>query len=221
MAQLAGLVKGFVGRWQSGGDREAVEGARRCRQGSPDCKGCEKRHLHGHYTRFIVVGGWQCEIRIPRLRCPACGRTEAVLPWFLAPRSPYPWCLRQAVIVAYLTRREGYRPLSAGFGLDWQVVWAWLDALARKAKELLAGLIGIARRYRWEPAPVEPGPQDVDACRMKALSRWKREALAASKAVLLEAYRLWLAGRDLGLSWPEPDPHGILSFLEVLRETSF
>jgi hypothetical protein len=123
--------------------------------------------------------------------------------------------------VAYLTRREGYRPLSAGFGLDWQVVWAWLDALARKAKELLAGLIGIARRYRWEPAPVEPGPQDVDACRMKALSRWKREALAASKAVLLEAYRLWLAGRDLGLSWPEPDPHGILSFLEVLRETSF
>ena len=63
--ELAGLVKGFVRGWQSGGDREAVESARRCRRGLPDCQGCEKRHLHGYYTRFIVVGGWHCRDQGP------------------------------------------------------------------------------------------------------------------------------------------------------------
>jgi len=43
--ELAGLVKGFVRRWQSGGDREAVEAVRRCRQEVPDWEGYGGRRL--------------------------------------------------------------------------------------------------------------------------------------------------------------------------------
>jgi len=84
--ELAGLVKGSVRQWESGGDREAVEAGRRCRREPPDCEGCEKRHLHGYYTRFIVVGGWQGEIRIPGRtgQAPGSGRIRIRLTGYLS-----------------------------------------------------------------------------------------------------------------------------------------
>jgi len=134
-------VKRLLVEWESGENLEAVREARRC-----PC-GCGFRHLHGHYTRFVVVGRRDLRIRIPRLLCPACGKTAAVLPWFLAPRSPYPRCLRQAAVVTFLSDDGGYRAATARFGLDWQLLWAWVDALAATAKAMLASLLGLVLRY--------------------------------------------------------------------------
>lgn len=167
----------------------------------------------------MVVGAHEFGIRIPRLFCPACGKTAAVPPWFLAPRSPYPWPLRQAAMASFLGGEGGYRAAAARFGLAWQLLWAWVQALAEKAKAMLASLLGLALRY---PGLVEDGPLlpvagDLEPLRARARSPAKRESLAAIGALLAVGYRLWRAGSGLGLPWGEPDPAGVLGFLARLE----
>jgi hypothetical protein len=161
LQELLRRVKGLLAEWESHGTREAVTGARRC-----PC-GCGFRHLHGHYVRFVVVGGRDFEISVPRLFCPACGKTVSVLPWFLAPRSLHPWCLRQAALVSFVAEEGGYRGAAARFSLAWQLVWAWVKALAEKAKAMLRALLGLALRY---PGLVGgslplPSARDLEAAR--------------------------------------------------------
>lgn len=210
-----GRVKGLLWEWENGGARQAAEAARRC----PSCG--RKRRLHGRYVRFVVVGGQALEISIPRLFCPAreCRKTAAVLPWFLAPRSPYPWVLRQAALVSFLGEEGGYRAAAARFDLDWQLLWAWAEVLADKAKAMLAALAGLGFRYpgQAEGGPVLPEARDLDACRPRARSPAKRESLAAVGALLVTAYLLWGAGRALGLPWGRPDPSEALAFLARLE----
>ncbi len=199
--------------WEDGGAREAVAGARRC------ACGCRFRHLHGSYARFVVVAGREFEILVPRLLCPACGRTASVQPWFLAPRSPYPWSLRQAAMVSLLVDEGGYRAAGAWFGVAWQLLWAWVEALARKAKALLAALTGLALRYPGlvEDAPAGPTARDLQGCRARARSPAKGESLATIRVLLAMGYRLWRAGFTLGLGWGAPDPAEALAFLARLE----
>jgi len=48
-------------------------------------KGCFIKH--GYYKRFIKVSGELCELKILRLICTCCGKTEAVLPSWIVPYS--------------------------------------------------------------------------------------------------------------------------------------
>ncbi len=211
--ELVSRVKRLLVEWEDGGSLAAVREARRC-----PC-GCSFRHLHGHYTRFVVVGGRDLQMQIPRLFCPSCGKTQAVLPWFLAPRSPYPWCLKQAAVVAFLGDGGGYRAAAARFDLDWQLLWAWVDALAAKAKAMLAALLGLVLRYPGlvRGAPLLPPADDLKVLETRARSPGKREALAVTATLLVTAYRVWSAGMALGLPWGQPDPADILGFLARLE----
>jgi len=205
----------LLGEWENGGAAEAVAQARVC-----PC-GCRFRHLHGRYARFVVVGGWDLEISIPRLFCPACGKTAAVLPWFLAPRSPYPWCVRQAAVVCFLAGEGGYRASAAEIGVAWQLVWAWVNALARKAKALLMALARITLRHPelFAGGPLLPTARDLDTLGPRARSPSKRRSLAALGVSLVLAYLLWWAGSDLGLACGSPDPAEVCSFLAWLERT--
>lgn len=139
-----------------------------------------------------------------------------MLPPFVGPRSPYPYCLRQAALLAYLAGGCGYRPAAADFLLAWQLLWQWVDRLAARAKELLAALTGLLLRY---PPPAGGGSaagtvEDAAAYQAKARSPAKREGLATIGGVLVQAHRLWQAGWVLGLPWGEPDPAHLLSVLD-------
>lgn len=202
----------MLGEWERGGSRQAVERERRC-----PC-GYRFRHLHGSYSRFVVVGAAEFMIEIPRLLCPACGRTAAVRPFFLASRSPYPWCLRQAAVVSFLGDGGGYRAIGAGFGLDWQLLWAWVDTLAGEAKAELAALTGLGLRYPglFGPLPAGTAPRRLDSHRARVRSPAKQEALAAIPVLLAAGYGLWKAGFTLGVGWPRPDQDETLGFLAGL-----
>jgi len=128
LQEVVAWVKALLGEWEKGEASGAVEAARPC----PRCG--RFRHPHGRYIRFVVVGGRALEISIPRLFCPACRRTDGVLPWFLAPRSPYPWLLRQAAVVSFLVEEGGYRAAAARYDLDWQLLWAWLALNSQRAQ---------------------------------------------------------------------------------------
>jgi hypothetical protein len=172
-------------------------------------------------VRFVVVADREFEIGIPRLLCPACGKTAAVPPWFLAPRSPYPWPLRQAAMVSFLGEEGGYRAAAARFELAWQLLWAWIEALARRAKALLAVLAGLALRYAGptEGNPLLPSAHDLDGFGARARSPAKREALAVIGVLLVTGYRLWATGWVLELPWGRPEPAEILAFVARLESS--
>ena len=210
VSELVRLVKGFLEEWENGGAAVAVEQARAC-----PC-GCPFRHRHGSYTRFVLVVSQEYRITIPRLLCPVCVKTVAVLPGFLAPRSPHPWCVREAAVAAQLAGPEGYRRIAAGLALAWQLVWAWVEALARRARELLVQLLALVLRY---PGPEGigaslPGGWEVDALRARARSPAKRESLACLAGVFTQTHLLWRAS---GLR-REPGPGELLGFVHTLRE---
>jgi len=205
--ELVYRVKRLLVEWEGGGRLEAVREARPC-----PC-GCGFRHLHGHYRRFVVVSRREMVISVPRLLCPACGKTSAVLPRFLAPRSPYPWLLRQAAVVSFLDQEGGYRAAGERFGLDWQLLWSWVEALARAAKVLLASLLGSVLRHVAGDSPLLPSTREAQGFGARARSPAKRESLAAIGPLLVTGYRLWQAGMDLGLPWGRPDPAGVLGFI--------
>ena len=151
--QLLGEVKKLIEAWELYGARAAVEAARRCRCGHPF------RHRHGSYRRFVLVGDHCLQVAIPRLLCPACRVTAAVLPAFLPRRSPYPFCLRQAAIWPYLAGSISYRQIAAHLKVSWQLPWVWVDSLTRRAKETLALVQALLLRYEPSAEPIRRAPR--------------------------------------------------------------
>ncbi|MEW6080369.1 MAG: hypothetical protein AB1576_00970 [Bacillota bacterium] len=180
--------------------------------------GCTFRHRHGSYSRFVVVGLCDFRLAIPRLYCPWCHKTEAVLPGWLSRRSVYPACFRQAAVVNYLAGEGGYRPVAAEFHLNWELLWQWVDRLAHQAKDLLAQLTGLLLWYEPEGRAVTAWSGElrrgVDAYRAKTRDPGKRESLAAIGPLLTCAHQLWRVGTTAGLGWGEPDPVHLLGFLD-------
>ena len=203
LSRLALEVKGLVAAWESGGSAAAVEAVRKC-----PC-GRRFRHRHGSYRRGLFVGGEILEIVIPRLYCPACRKTAAVLPGFVSQRSPYPTCFRQAALWDYLTGRSGYRMVAARFNVAWELLWAWTDRLARRAKEALGLVEALLLRYEPSYEPAKAG----DLC-AHARSEEKQERLRAAVALLGQALALWDAGYRRGRPWGRPSEIHLLSFVE-------
>lgn len=203
LSRLALEVKGLVAAWESGGSAAAVEAVRKC-----PCGG-RFRHRHGSYRRDLVVGGEILELTIPRLYCPVCRTTAAVLPAFVSRRSPYPTCIRQAAIWDYLTGRSGYRTVAAGLNVAWELLWAWTDRLARRAKEALGLVEALLLRYEPSSAPAKAGD-----LRVHARSEEKQERLRAAVALFGQAFALWDAGYRRCRPWGRPSKTHLLSFVE-------
>jgi len=203
VSRLALKVKELVAAWDSGGAAAAVEAARRC-----PC-GCRFRHRHGSYKRGLFAGGEILELTIPRLYCPACRTTAAVLPAFLSRRSPYPTCFRQVAVWEYLTGRSGYRTVAARLKVAWELLWAWTDRLARRAKEALGLVETLLLRYESFSEPAKVGDLGV-----RARSEEKQEQLRAAVALFGQAFALWDAGYRRGRPWGRPSKLHLLSFVE-------
>jgi len=155
---------------------------------------------------------------IQRLYCPWCRKTEAVLPSWLSRHSVYPVCVRQAAVVNYLAGERGYRPVAVEFGLNWELLWQWVDRLARRARELLGQLTGLLLRYAPSELAVTAWSGEViratEVYQVKARDPARREQLAAIGPMLSLAQKLWQAGWALGLPWGEPDPAHLLGFVD-------
>ena len=42
-------------------------------------------HCHGSYVRYVLIDGVKIPLTVRRVRCPICGKTHAVLPFWLVP----------------------------------------------------------------------------------------------------------------------------------------
>ena len=159
--------------------------------------------------RFLLVDEQSYQVTIPRLYCPACKVTAAVVPGFVSRRSPYPVCLRQAAIWTYLTGGSGYRSVAARFRVSWELLWAWVNGLACRAKETLVLVEALLLRYEPSAEPLRP----VSPAR-RARSVEKDERLAAGVVLFVQALRLWATGYRHGRPWGRPSRMHLLAFVE-------
>ena len=162
----------------------------------------------------MLVGDQSFQVAIPRLFCPACRVTAAVLPAFLPRRSPYPFCLRQAAIWAYLTESIGYRWIAVRLEISWQLPWAWVDSLASRAKETLALVQAILLHYEPSAEPIRLAPRQG-----RSRSVDKDERLAAAAALFVQAFKLWDTGYRQGRPWGRPSWTQLLAFVESCVST--
>ena len=124
-----------------------------------------RRHLRADDLLVVFV---------PRVRCRSCGRTDALLPWFV---TPYRWDTAD-VIGAALERHvagDGVRRIAAALDRPETTVRDWCRRFGAVADELARVLLaGAVRRGRSGfDLPTAPGPRTVAA--VMALARaWAR-----------------------------------------------
>jgi hypothetical protein len=153
------------------------------------------RHLRDERDRLI----W-----IPRLRCTACGVTQALLPAFVLPRR---WDVvahvGQAAELAATGR--GHRPIAATLGRPETTVRGWLRRLRSMASPLAATLLARAVALGWSgfELPVAGLPRLCAAVRALAehwpgdrpASPWAAAALVTGGGLLATNTDAPLAGR--------------------------
>jgi hypothetical protein len=174
--------------------------------------GCHFRHRHGQYCRDVVLTPvWIEKIPVLRLKCPVCGRTESILPGFLRRHSPYPWIVQQAVILAYLTGSQGYRPVADEIGLSWPLLWQWVDLWAARSRQLYTLLAQDLLTFApelWEDARPE---EQVYASKTRTVT--KQQGLAWLAPVLRLGLKLWRACAQY-FPFVIPSGHHVLAFLD-------
>lgn len=134
-------------------------------------------------------------IFVPRVRCRRCGRTDALLPWFV---TPYRWDTTD-VIGQALERSaagEGVRPIAAALGRPETTVREWCRRFGRVAGSLAATLLAAAVRTGWSgfDLPSEPGPRCLAAV-AALVSAWARRhgPVPAWRLATLVTGGAWLA----------------------------
>ncbi len=140
----------------------------------PPCPACgaPTQAWHGYWRHLRDVGDRL--IWIPRVRCSRCGRTQALLPWFVLPWrwDAVTWIGRALELAA---QGLGHRPIAAVLARPETTVRGWLRRLRLGAPELTRRLLAEAVRAGWSgfELPVPPLPRLAAAVRARA-AQWLR-----------------------------------------------
>lgn len=117
------------------------------------CSHCKGRDLQpwGSYGRWLRFQGRdgvkQIRIRVPRLRCPHCGKTHAVMVPGIVPYRWYVQSFILAVIGRYLSGRMSVECLCERFQISISTLYHWLN-MARAYLLPLCGIMAGNERLR-------------------------------------------------------------------------
>lgn len=134
-------------------------------------------------------------IFIPRVRCRRCGRTAALLPWFV---TPYRWDTVD-VIGQALERSaagEGVRRIAVALGRPETTVREWCRRFGRVATDLAAALLAAAVRIGWTGFDLPTAPRPRATAAADALgTAWARRhgPVRPWRLVVLVTGGAWLA----------------------------
>jgi hypothetical protein len=125
------------------------------------------------YRRHLRADGLLV-VFVPRVRCRDCGRTDALLPWFLA---PYRWDSVDVIGAALELHvgGAGVRRIAAALARPETTVRDWVRTFGRNASELGRSLLVAAVEHGWSgfDLPTGPGPRATAAVAALA-SVWQR-----------------------------------------------
>lgn len=124
-----------------------------------------RRHLRADALLVVFV---------PRVRCRDCGRTDALLPWFVA---PYRYDTVDVIGAALELSGggQGVRRIAAALGRPETTVRDWIRRFGRVAADLGRVVLAAAVERGWSgwDLPVAPGPRATAAVTALA-SAWSR-----------------------------------------------
>lgn len=124
-----------------------------------------RRHLRADALLVVFV---------PRVRCRDCGRTDALLPWFVA---PYRWDTVDVIGAALELHVTGLgvRRIAAALGRPETTVREWCRRFGRVAGSLAATLLAAAVERGWSGFDLPTAPRPRAAAAVAALaSAWRR-----------------------------------------------
>jgi hypothetical protein len=144
------------------------------RPGRPARAAAGRRGAWSGYRRHLRDAELH-RIFVPRVRCRQCGRTDALLPWFV---SPYRWDTVD-VIGQALERSaagEGVRRIAVALGRPETTVREWCRRFAQVAADLARVLLAAAVRAGWSDSelPTAPRPRCAAAVAAFASARSRR-----------------------------------------------
>lgn len=130
-----------------------------------------RRHLRADAPRVVFVA---------RVRCRSCGRTDALLPWFVVPYR-YDTVDVIGAAIELSVGGLGIRRIAAALACPETTVREWIRRFGRTAGELARILLGAAVAAGWSgfELPVAPGPRATAAVAALA-SVWQRRSGAVS-----------------------------------------
>ena len=100
------------------------------------------------YTRYMITikNGKRCDLRveIPRVKCPSCGHTHALIPDNLIPFGSYTIRFVLHILLEYLNRSESVAALCEHYGISISTLYAWKN-LFMQHQSLLLGIMHAAK----------------------------------------------------------------------------
>jgi len=156
-----------------------------------------RRHLRADDLLLVFV---------PRVRCRRCGRTDALLPWFVAPCR---WDTVDVIGAALELSSSGLgvRRIAAALGRPETTVREWCRRFGVVAVDLARALLAAAVAAGWSgfDLPVAPRPRAVAAVAALA-SAWARRhgPVGAWRVAALVTGGAWLAPNTTSPLAPQP-----------------
>ena len=126
-----------------------VEQGREVEAPKPACPGCGGRVQRWHGYRRHLRGDRDRLIWVPRVRCTGCGRTQALLPWFVV---PWRWDEVEVIgrAVELAAQAWGHRRIAAELGRAESTVRGWLRRVRRLVAALSRWLLSLAASWGWQ-----------------------------------------------------------------------
>jgi hypothetical protein len=124
-----------------------------------------ERHLRDERDRLI----W-----IPRVRCRACGVTQALLPWFVA---PWRWDVMEVIgrALEMLAKGWGHRRIAALVGRPETTVRGWCRRFRGGAETITGVLLARAVSWGWSGWELPSSPLQRCVAAVEALAgQWRR-----------------------------------------------
>ena len=122
--------------------REIKRYEEECNYGYIECPCCgsDKLISYGSYERNVIVYSEYFKIKIKRVMCKGCGKTHAIIPYFLIPYYQYEKTFIYRVCIEKINKGIGICNLSSKVKVSRQVLYQWMKMVLIHIRYLLTTL---------------------------------------------------------------------------------
>lgn len=122
--------------------REIKRYEKECNYGYIECPCCGSDKLigHGSYERNVIIYNECQRIKIKRVLCKECGKTHALIPYFLIPYYQHEKTFIYRVCIEKINKGTGICKLSNKVKISRQVLYQWMKMFVIHLRYLLTTL---------------------------------------------------------------------------------
>ena len=122
--------------------REIKRYEKECNYGYIECPCCDSDKLisYGSYERNVIVYSEYFKIKIKRVMCKECGKTHALIPYFLIPYYQHEKTFIYRVCIEKILKETGVCKLSSKVEISRQLLYQWNKIFVIHIRYLLTTL---------------------------------------------------------------------------------